>query len=122
MPVCRQSDKPSAFFQNFGCCKRTLPIIPEGCGGVAIKVSRANYGSTPVALQPVEQPYYSRGVGSGIAGGVGLLSADALEFPDGQLALLTSLEEGQEAVVLQLPTLANNASEVEAERRVAYVG
>jgi hypothetical protein len=47
---------------------------------------------------------------------------DALEFPDGQLALLTSLEEGQEAVVLQLPTLASNASEVEAERRVAYVG
>ena len=47
---------------------------------------------------------------------------DALEFPDGQLALLTSLEEGQEAVVLQLPTRANNASELEAERRVAYVG
>lgn len=42
---------------------------------------------------------------------------DALEFPDGQLALLTSLEEGQEAVVLQLPTRASNASEVEAERR-----
>ena len=47
---------------------------------------------------------------------------DALEFPDGQLALLTSLEEGQEAVVLQLPTRASNASGVEAERRVAYVG
>ena len=47
---------------------------------------------------------------------------DALEFPDGQLALLTSLEEGQEAVVLQLPTRASNASEVAAERRVAYVG
>jgi len=47
---------------------------------------------------------------------------DAPEFPDGQHALLTSLEEGQEAVVLQLPTRANNASELEAERRVAYVG
>jgi hypothetical protein len=47
---------------------------------------------------------------------------DALEFPDGQHALLTSLEEGQEAVALQLPTRANNASELEAERRVAYVG
>jgi hypothetical protein len=44
---------------------------------------------------------------------------DALEFPDGQLALLTSLEKGQEAVVLQLPR-DKNASE--AERRVAYVG
>ena len=47
---------------------------------------------------------------------------DALEFPDGQFALLTSLKEGQEAVVLQLPTRVSNASEVEAERRVAYVG
>ena len=47
---------------------------------------------------------------------------DALEFPDGQLALLTSLKEGQEAIVLQLPTRANNAPKVEAERRVAYVG
>jgi hypothetical protein len=47
---------------------------------------------------------------------------DALEFPDGQLALLTSLEKGQEAVVLQLPTRGKNAPELEAERRVAYVG
>jgi hypothetical protein len=47
---------------------------------------------------------------------------DALEFPDGRLALLTTLKEGQEAVVLQLPTRASNASELEAERRVAYVG
>jgi hypothetical protein len=47
---------------------------------------------------------------------------DALEFPDGQFALLTGLKEGQEAVVLQLPTRGKNASELEAERRVAYVG
>ena len=48
---------------------------------------------------------------------------DALEFPDGQVALLTSLNEGQEAVVLQLPTpRLMNASDAETERRVAYVG
>jgi len=47
---------------------------------------------------------------------------DALEFPDGQVALLTSLKEGQEAVVLQLPTRPRNASDAETERRVAYVG
>ena len=29
---------------------------------------------------------------------------DALEFPNGQLVLLTFLEEGQQATVLQLPT------------------
>src|SRR6516165_9282387 len=28
---------------------------------------------------------------------------DALEFPDGQIVLLTSLSEGQQATVLQLP-------------------
>ena len=47
---------------------------------------------------------------------------DALEFPDGQVSLLTSLKEGQEAVVLQLPALSKNASDAEFERRVAYVG
>jgi hypothetical protein len=47
---------------------------------------------------------------------------DALEFPDGQVALLTILKEGQEAVVLQLPTQGRNASEVESNRRVAYAG
>jgi hypothetical protein len=47
---------------------------------------------------------------------------DALEFPDGQVALLTSLKEGQEAVVLQLPTRLQNPSDAETERRVAYVG
>jgi hypothetical protein len=47
---------------------------------------------------------------------------DALEFPNGRIALLTGLKEGQEAVVLQLPTRGKNASELEAERRVAYVG
>ena len=47
---------------------------------------------------------------------------DALEFPDGRFALLTSLKEGQEAVVLQLPMQAKNAAEAEAQRRVAYIG
>jgi len=47
---------------------------------------------------------------------------DALEFPDGQVSLLTSLKEGQEAVVLQLPAQSKNASNAEFERRVAYVG
>jgi hypothetical protein len=47
---------------------------------------------------------------------------DALEFPDGQVSPLTSLKEGQEAVVLQLPAQSKNASNAEFERRVAYVG
>ncbi len=47
---------------------------------------------------------------------------DALEFPDGQIVLLTCLREGQEATVLQLPAEPRTAVEVEAQRRVAFVG
>jgi hypothetical protein len=47
---------------------------------------------------------------------------DALEFPDGQILLLTSLSEGQQASVLQLPAEPKTAVEVEAQRRTAYVG
>ena len=47
---------------------------------------------------------------------------DALEFPDGQIVLLTCVREGQEATVLQLPAEPRTAVEVEAQRRVAFVG
>jgi hypothetical protein len=47
---------------------------------------------------------------------------DALEFPDGQIVLLTSLSEGQEASVLQLPAEPKTAVEDKAQRRTAYVG
>ena len=47
---------------------------------------------------------------------------DALEFPDGQIVLLTHLYEGQEATVLQLPVLPTTAAEEEAQKRVAYIG
>ena len=48
---------------------------------------------------------------------------DALEFPDGQVVLLTHLTEGQHATVLQLPAQAKTQSieqtEGEARERVA---
>jgi hypothetical protein len=47
---------------------------------------------------------------------------DALEFPDGQIVLLTSLSEGQQASVLQLPAEPKTAVEAEAQRRTACVG
>jgi len=47
---------------------------------------------------------------------------DALEFPDGQMVLLTDMVEGQEATVLQLPAQPVTAAEAEAQRRVAQVG
>jgi len=47
---------------------------------------------------------------------------DALEFPDGQIVLLTSLSEGQQATVLQLPAEPKTVVETEAQRRADYVG
>jgi hypothetical protein len=47
---------------------------------------------------------------------------DALEFPDGQIVLLTALREGQQATVLQLPARPTTVREAEAQRRVAFSG
>ena len=47
---------------------------------------------------------------------------DALEFPDGQIVLLTFLPQGQRATVLQLPVEPKTVIESESQRRVAYVG
>jgi hypothetical protein len=46
---------------------------------------------------------------------------DAVEFPDGRIVLLTALNEGQQATVLQLPAGPKTAVEAEAQRRAAYV-
>jgi hypothetical protein len=46
---------------------------------------------------------------------------DALEFPDGQIVLLTRLCEGQQATVLQLPAEPKTAVEAQSQRRVAYI-
>jgi hypothetical protein len=47
---------------------------------------------------------------------------DALEFPDGQIVLLTDLFEHQEATVLQLPAQPATATEAAATGRAALVG
>ena len=47
---------------------------------------------------------------------------DALEFPDGQIVLLTVLGEGQQATVLQLPAEPKTAAESAARQRAVYVG
>ena len=47
---------------------------------------------------------------------------DAVEFPDGQIVLLTVLREGQQATVLQLPAEPKTAIESAAQQRAAYVG
>src|SRR6516164_1218017 len=47
---------------------------------------------------------------------------DALEFPDGQIVLLTSLSEGQQATVLQLPAEPKTVVEFEGRQRLAHIG
>ena len=55
--------------------------------------------------------------------GVLHINHDALEFPDGEMVLLTRRCEGQKATVLTLPTQAKTANkEEEAQQRVAPVG
>ena len=46
---------------------------------------------------------------------------DALEFPDGQVILLTRLCEDQRATVLQLPAAPRSAEETGQQRRVSVV-
>jgi hypothetical protein len=46
---------------------------------------------------------------------------DALEFPDGQIALLTTLCGGQQATVLQLPAEPKSVIEAQSQRRVVYL-
>jgi len=46
---------------------------------------------------------------------------DALEFPDGQIVLLTRLCEGQHATVLQLPAAPRTQEEAEEQKRIAIV-
>ena len=46
---------------------------------------------------------------------------DALEFPDGRIALVTRLCESQQATVLQLPAEPKTAVEAQSQRRVAYI-
>lgn len=47
---------------------------------------------------------------------------DAMEFSDGQVVLLTSLREGQQATVLQLPAQPKTTEDAAIAQRVAYIG
>ena len=47
---------------------------------------------------------------------------DAMEFPDGQIVLLTRLREGQHATVLQLPASPHVVSDAEKQKRDTLVG
>jgi hypothetical protein len=46
---------------------------------------------------------------------------DALEMPDGKTVLLTNLDEGQKATVLQLPATPKNETEAKEQTRLQVV-
>jgi len=46
---------------------------------------------------------------------------DALEFPSGQIVLLTQLCEGQRATVLQLPASPHATNEAAEQKRASLV-
>jgi hypothetical protein len=50
-----------------------------------------------------------------------LMHHDALEFPGGEVVLVTRLIEGQHASVLQLPAEPRTAEEAEAQKRLPVV-
>ena len=71
-------------------------------------------GSLIIGTPRVKTPYKTaifRRLDKGLEG----IHRDALEFPDGKVALLTRLYEGQEATVLQLP--AETRTAVGAKKR-----
>ena len=47
---------------------------------------------------------------------------DALEFPNGEIVLLTTLYEGQHATVLQLPAAPRTTEQTEEQKRTAVIG
>jgi len=47
---------------------------------------------------------------------------DALEFPNGEIVLVTRLYEGQHATVLQLPVLPHSVNPAQEVRHAAVVG
>jgi hypothetical protein len=50
-----------------------------------------------------------------------LMHHDALEFPNGEIVLLTHLAEGQRATVLQLPARPTTAAEIAEQTRLPIV-
>ena len=86
-------------FEHEVRCERSLPILPKK--KIGHKVARFRQIN-------VDRP---------------TVHHDALEFPDGQVVLVTRLCEGQNATVLQLPasTRSQPAAEIEPEKRGSSV-
>ena len=111
---------------NFGTGTRGF-AAPEDCSvAVCVLPGTELAFETPVKYQTILMLRANTGhtvaIFRQINKGALHINHDALEFPDGEIVLLTRLYEGQNATVLTLPTQPKTAAEAEAQQRVAYVG
>ena len=115
--------------RDFGTCTRGFAAAEDV--GVAVCVlpgtelafSSAVTLTEPFILGPkVEKLGHATAIFRQVNKNEPLKHHDALEFPDGRIALLTKLSEGQEATVLQLPAQPTTAAEANAQKRIANVG
>ena len=115
--------------RDFGTCTRGFAAAEDV--GVAVCVlpgtelafSSAVTLTEPLHLGPkVEKLGHATAIFRQVNKNEPLKHHDALEFPDGRIALLTKLSEGQEATVLQLPARPTTAAEANAQKRIAHVG
>jgi hypothetical protein len=111
---------------NFGTGTRGF-AAPEDCSvAVCVLPGTELAFETPVKYQTILMLRANTGhtvaIFRQINKGALHINHDALEFPDGEIVLLTRLYEGQKATVLTLPTQPKTAAEAEAQQRVAYAG
>ena len=88
-------------FENEVACEPTLGFLPRWMPGKRLGEKVARFRQVNK-----EQPHVHH---------------DALEFPGGQVVLLTRLSPGQQAIVLQLPADPRTEAEAEEQKRVAAV-
>jgi hypothetical protein len=88
-------------FENEVACEPTLGFLPHWMPGKRLGERVARFRQVNK-----EQPYVHH---------------DALEFPGGEIVLLTGLCQGQHATVLQLPSAPRTEEQAEEQTRVAVV-
>jgi hypothetical protein len=88
-------------FENEVACEPTLGFLPRWLPGKRLGEKVARFRQVNK-----EQPYVHH---------------DALEFPGGEIVLLTGVCQGQHATVLQLPSAPRTEEEAEEQTRVAVV-
>jgi len=111
-------------------CQRDLGVAVCLLPGTELAFDKPVGGPEPLLVhllrrlvgKPAPAPAYSTAIFRQINRHIPRTHHDALEFPDGRVVLLTSLAEGQRAVVLQLPAVPRTREEAARQERVAFLG